>query len=134
MAANELAAHASLQPPTVIREPQHVSLLLGGFSPTSGRTAGEQVCISLTDADPELCRKFPLMVKKPKDKRFSSSRRFFFTPTLISKKKEPVFTGVAWQSMPHAWELASSTLPKYTKEPCALRMGSLNQVFCCAER
>lgn len=51
MAANELAAHASLQPPTVIREPQHVSLLLGGFSPTSGRTAGEQVCIFLTDVD-----------------------------------------------------------------------------------
>lgn len=44
MAANELAAHASLQPPTVAQEPQHVSLLLGGFSPTAGPTAGEQVC------------------------------------------------------------------------------------------
>ena len=42
MAANELAAHASLQPPTVVREPQHVTLLLGGFSPSFGATAGEQ--------------------------------------------------------------------------------------------
>ena len=43
MAANELAAHASLQPPTVVMEPQHVTLLLGGFSPRFGATAGEQV-------------------------------------------------------------------------------------------
>ena len=52
MAANELAAHASLQPPTVMREPQHVTLLLGGFSPASGRTAGEQVCLSLVPLRP----------------------------------------------------------------------------------
>ena len=43
MAANELAAHASLQPPTVVMEPQHVTVLLGGFSPAFGSTAGEQV-------------------------------------------------------------------------------------------
>lgn len=48
MAANELAAHASLQPPTVAMEPQHVAVLLGGFSPTSGATAGEQVRLYLS--------------------------------------------------------------------------------------
>ena len=48
MAANELAAHASLQPPTVVMEPQHVAVLLGGFSPTSGATAGEQVRLYLS--------------------------------------------------------------------------------------
>lgn len=43
MAANELAAHCSLQPPAVVKEAQHICTLLGGFMPRSGASAGEQV-------------------------------------------------------------------------------------------
>ena len=43
MAANELAAHCSLQPPAALKEAQHICTLLGGFMPRSGQLAGEQV-------------------------------------------------------------------------------------------
>lgn len=55
MAANELAAHASLQPPAVVMEPQHVTVLLGGFSPAFGSTAGEQVRPATRSACPAAC-------------------------------------------------------------------------------
>lgn len=52
MAANELAAHCSLQPPAALKEAQHICTLLGGFMPRSGATAGEQV------REPHLISKF----------------------------------------------------------------------------
>ena len=43
MAANELAAHASLQPPAVAQECPRLVHLLGGFVAKEGASAGEQV-------------------------------------------------------------------------------------------
>lgn len=53
MAANELSAHCSLQPPVTPREAQHLCILLGGFVPRSGPTAGEQVSL-LLQKDPNI--------------------------------------------------------------------------------
>ncbi|EIE22208.1 hypothetical protein COCSUDRAFT_42575 [Coccomyxa subellipsoidea C-169] len=49
MAANELAAHCSLQPPAVVKEAQHICTLLGGFMPRSGASAGEQWLVFRND-------------------------------------------------------------------------------------
>jgi hypothetical protein len=43
MAANELAAHAAMQPPAVAAECDQLAKLLGSFSPRAGPEAGEQV-------------------------------------------------------------------------------------------
>ena len=43
MAANELAAHVSLQPPAVPRECERLVQLMGGFVVEEGASAGEQV-------------------------------------------------------------------------------------------
>lgn len=42
MAANELATHGRLQPPTVGRESPYVNKLLGGMVLSQGASAGEQ--------------------------------------------------------------------------------------------
>ncbi|BDA43175.1 hypothetical protein COCOBI_04-1870 [Coccomyxa sp. Obi] len=49
MAANELAAHCSLQPPAAMKEAQHICTLLGGFMPRSGKLAGEQWLVFRND-------------------------------------------------------------------------------------
>lgn len=58
MAANEIAAHTTLQPPAAPAECDQLAKLMGSFSPRAGPDAGEQVRCSLDQClclHPECC-------------------------------------------------------------------------------
>ncbi len=54
LAANEIAAHAALQPPAAPAECDRLAKLLGSFSPRAGPDAGEQVLERFAETSREL--------------------------------------------------------------------------------